>query len=166
MAEDGIVESSKATVLKRTPVDFDIGNDAGDDLGTQVSRIKGIKRSQYVEKDGTVIHEYDDELDFQELTPLKGSATEKVIKQKKAADRKSALAAFVDWGQSLVNRVSERISKAEEDDARRSYESKVVKLGDDPNTLTDAEYETYLLQRERDQKLATYTQKRDREGNR
>ncbi len=146
-----------------TPI---LGAEVGDELGTQISHVnlnKGVHRSRYVEKDGPVIFEYDDELDFQELTPLKGSATEAVIKKAAAEKRKSAIAAVVEWGRSWISHLSGSIRKAQEDDARRTYELKEVHLGEDPGTLTQERYDTYLKQREADQKLAAYIQKRDRE---
>jgi hypothetical protein len=169
MTEEGIVESSPATVIKRSRVDFEIeapiiGSDTGDDLGTQVSRVSGVHRSKYVTHDGDVIKEYDDELDYQELTPLKGSATENVIKQKEAEEQKSLFQKVANWLHRDHIALQEKVTKAQEDDARRNYESKVVKLGDDPGELTQDTYDKYLSQREIDQRTATYMQKRDREG--
>jgi hypothetical protein len=128
MTHEGIVESSPATVIKRTPVDFNIDVPivgTGDELGTQVSRVSGVHRSKYVTHDGDVIKEYDDELDYQDLTPLKGSATEQVLKQKEAKEQKSLLQKIAGWLHRDHIALQEKVDKAQENDARRDYQSSV-----------------------------------------
>jgi len=167
MEEEGIVETSPATIVKRTQVDWNIetpilGSDTGDDLGTTVSRVSGVHRSKFVTKQGRIIKEYDDELDYQDLEPYKGSATEKVAKEKKAADRKSVLTRVVDWLRRDDAELHQKVSKVQEDAARRNVESKEVQLGEDPALLTQERLDKYNAQRKIDQEVADWAYKRDR----
>ena len=93
-----------------------------------------------------------------------GQETLDVIRAKADEKRQSRIKKAFDALHQAYARLHNDVDKAREDDVRRTYESKVVKLGEDPSKLTDAEYEKYLLQREKDQQLAAYIQKRDREG--
>ena len=164
MSEEGIVESTPATVIKRTKVDWNIetpiiGSDSGDDLGTQTSRISGVHRSKYVTKQGRIVKEYDDELDYQDLSPLEGSATDAVRKEKEAAEDKSAWDAVIAWGWSKINGLSDQLHKT----SKLPGES-IVKLGDNPDDMTDAKYAKWEEERRQDQQLAAYIEKRDRKG--
>ena len=189
MADEGIVETSKATIVKRTPVDFNIevpfvGSDMGDDLGTETSRVSGVRRSKFVTKQGVVVKEYLDELDYQDLTPLKGSATEAVIKEQEAADNKSAWDAVVEWGQAQIGHLSNRLHKAQEDTVRADYESSVearvdkmawerVKKSDKITTMAQATadiwlerpdlYEQFIKEREQRRQFVDITRRESKQ---
>jgi hypothetical protein len=165
MADDGIVESSPATVIKRTKVDWNIETPfvgSGDDLGTQTSRVSGVHRSKYVTPSGRVIKEYDDEVGDQEIYPYEGSATEKVIKQKKLEERKSLLTKVVDWLRRDNAELQAKVDAAQDAVNHLPGES-IAKLGDSPDNMTDADYEKYLLKRQQQQNLAAYVYKRDKQ---
>ncbi len=93
-----------------------------------------------------------------------GQETLDVIRAKADEKRKSHIQKAFDALHRAYARLHNDVDRAQEDAQRHSYESSVVKLGEDPSKLTDAEYEKYLLQREKDQQLTAYIQKRDREG--
>jgi hypothetical protein len=118
-SEEGITESMKATVLKRTPVDFTIefpfvGSDAGDDLGTQKSRVSGVHRSKYVTKSGEVIREYDDETLFQDIYKLSDVPEhEAVIEKQEAEDQHSLLQKVVNWLTHDHLALREKVNKAD-----------------------------------------------------
>ena len=152
MTEEGIVESSPATVIKRTKVDWNIETPI---IGSDSS----VHRSKYVTKQGRIVKEYDDELDYQDLSPLKGSPTEAVIKEQEAADDKSAWDAVIAWGWSKINGLSDQLRKT----SKLPGEA-IVKLGDNPDDMTDAKYAKWEEERRQDQQLAAYIEKRDREG--
>jgi hypothetical protein len=193
MTHEGIVESSPATVIKRTAVDYEIEAPiiGAGELGTDISSVSGVHRSKYVTHDGDVIKEYDDELDYQDLTPLKGSATETVLKAKKDEGQHSLLLKIVDTLSQKANDLWGMVAKAEERDARREYDqsvealvdsmaqdivSKSVEYGAGPElSLSQAKADVWLhhpelvkrYEDERRQKrdVVAYVQKRDREDN-
>jgi hypothetical protein len=165
MEEEGIVESSPATVIKRTKVDWNIETPfigSGDDLGTETSRISGVHRSKYVTKSGHIVKEYDDELAYQDISPYKGSETEDVIKERKLEERKSLLTKVVDWLTRDIAELKAKVDVAREASNRPAGES-IVKLGDNPDNMTDADYEKWLLKREQQQDLASYVYERDKQ---
>jgi hypothetical protein len=171
MTKEGIVESSKATVLESTPVDFSIEVPilGPGELGTSVSTVTLKKdkprRVKVVTRQGEVVKDWSDEIDPEIVTPLADlPEMQAQLKKQEDEEQKSLLTKAIDGLHRAYAKVHQEIEKVQEEEVRRSYESKVVKFGDDPNTLTDAEYDKYLLQREQDQKLAAYIQKRDREG--
>ena len=93
-----------------------------------------------------------------------GQETLNVIRAKAVEKRKSHIQKAFDTLHRAYARLHNDVDKSREDDVRRTAASKIVKLGSDPSKLTDAEYEKYLVEREKDQQLAAYIQKRDREG--
>ena len=166
MEEEGIVESSPATVIKRTKVDWNIETPfvgIGDDLGTETSRVSGVHRSKYVTKSGDVVREYDDELDYQELHPYKGSEDEKVIKAKKAEKRKSLITKVVDWLWHDDAELQAKVDTMQRDSARRNVESKEIQLGEDPALLTQERLDKYNAQRKIDQEVAKWRYQKDKQ---
>ena len=163
MAEDGIVETSKATVVKRTPVDFELTVPfiGAGELGTDVSSVSGVHRSKYVTKSGDVIKEWDDEVGDQEIYPYKGSPTEEVRKQKKEETRKSLITKVIDWLTRDNAELQAKVDAAREASNRPAGES-IVKLGDDPLKMTDIDYVKYCRERQQQQDLAAYVYERDK----
>jgi len=92
-----------------------------------------------------------------------GQETLNAIQKRDKERRAGRIQKAVDALHRAYAKLHSDVDKAREDDQRRTYESKVVKLGDRPEDLTDAQYDKYLLQREKDQQLAAYIEKRDRE---
>ena len=126
---------------------------APDELGSTVQRVKLSKA------DKELVPELENA-----VVEYCGQETLDAIQKRDKDRRAGRIQKAVDALHRAYAKLHSDVDKSREDDVRRSYESKVVKLGEDPSKLTEAQYDKYLLQREKDQQLAAYIQKRDREG--